>query len=152
MGHLTHLLSHQAQLGRRTEASEHEGRSARRPAPPVVLAFTLVSMPRGEPPPPDGVDAFWIYTAALGIEGGRLRALDEQLNADFRAAEWGYAPLGVLPRPQRAVVSDQILVGAQGVIRNLAEARLHEHDVNELLAGGVTYAENTPEAHERVPA
>jgi hypothetical protein len=104
-------------------------------------------MPEAEPPPPDAVDAYWAYTASLGIQGESLRALDDRLNADFRAADGGYASLGDLPMPQRAVVSDQILVGAQGVIRNLAEARLHEQDINSLLADGVPFAEATPKAH-----
>jgi hypothetical protein len=119
------------------------------PGPLLHPAFTLVSaLPEAELPLPDAVDVYWTYIASLGIQAERVRALDDRLNADFRAADGGYASLAELPMPQRAVVSDQILIGGQGVIRNLAEARLHEQDVNALLAEGVPYAENTLEAQE----
>jgi hypothetical protein len=112
-------------------------------------AYSLGGVPQGEPPSLDGVDAYWAYAAAEGIRTERIRALDNRLTADFRATDAGYASLDQLPRFQRAVVSDQILVGAQGAIRNLAEARLHERDIGGLIADGVPYAENTAQALER---
>jgi hypothetical protein len=42
-----------------------------------------------------------------------------------------------------------MLGGSQGVIRNFVEARLHEQDINSLLADGVPFAEATPEANEQ---
>jgi hypothetical protein len=100
-------------------------------------------------PEPDATEAYWEYIAAIGIDADNLRALEGRLNDEFRAADGGYAVLAALPMPQRAVVSDQILTSAHGVIRNLAEARLHEQDLNELLDEGVPYAERTFEAQER---
>jgi hypothetical protein len=106
------------------------------------------ALPEAEQPPQDATDAYWEYTASIGIQSDRLRALEDRLEEDFRAADGGYASLRELPMLQRAVVSDQVLVGSQGVIRNLTEARLHEQDINDLLADGVRFAEATPTAHE----
>jgi hypothetical protein len=97
----------------------------------------------------DAAEVYWVYVDSLGVQSGRLRALTDRLESDFRASDGGYGTLQALVMPQRAIVSDQILGGAQGTTRNLLEARLHERDVNSLLAEGVPLDEPTPEGHER---
>jgi hypothetical protein len=84
----------------------------------------------------DAEQAHWAFLTSIGLETDRIRALTERLEDDFRAIDGGYAVLGALPMPQRAIVSDQIGGAAQAMVRNLAESRIHEQDANQALGHG----------------
>jgi hypothetical protein len=97
----------------------------------------------------DAEQAHWRYLSAIGIEYTEIRALTARLEADFRAADGGFASLGALPPLQRAIASDQILGAVQALLTNLAEARVHEQDANALLADGEAVGEPTLASRER---
>lgn len=93
--------------------------------------------------------AHWGYLSSIGVEFTQIRGLSDRLEGDFRAADGGFAAFGALPLLQRAVVSDQIIGSAQAMLRNLSEARVHEQDVNSLLADGDAISEPTLTSEDR---
>lgn len=88
----------------------------------------------------------WALLNELAIKRVYLRELLEQFECDFSASDGGYRQLRALHDPtQQAVVSDQICMSASAIRSNLIEARLHEHQLTEILgdAGTPFPAEST---------
>ncbi|MEO9117556.1 MAG: hypothetical protein ABI355_00365, partial [Solirubrobacteraceae bacterium] len=82
-------------------------------------------------------DERWMVFAEEGIACRRLRPFVETLDDDFDDQAGGYIQFAQIADPyQRAVVSDLIGRSAQGVADNLLEARLSQHALDKLLAGG----------------
>jgi hypothetical protein len=80
------------------------------------------------------------FEDGLGLGLTPLRELVDLLFDCFSADAGGLPGLGDLPVRERAVISDQVLMAAQGALTNLVEARIQEGDLQATLADGSRYS------------